>query len=214
VTSTATATRTPILTLTPTRTPLTIGAEITTFGVARADGRAVSPIGVDINGNPVFVRPATGFLIFIEARPGESRLPVATATFNWSPTDPNVLPDLQIFSSLALGNGSPTVCDLGPDVVGGVPAVNPPAFGGSQSASNAINDLSCRFDARADSQACTRDRSGVYDFVHPETTVQFCTTAGVGNELRFPVGNTYLTVRVRDVLGQPGHPATIVIRVL
>jgi hypothetical protein len=164
----------------------------------------------------VYVRPPSGFIIFFEAKPGVSQLKLATSTFNSSLTDANLLPDFQIVTSRALGNGSATVCDVGPapQPIGGVPAVDPPVFGGSQVASNAINDLSCRFDARSgSSQACTRDSFGTDTFVGDGSTTQFCTAPGVGAELAFSLGDTYLTARVRDIAGQPGPPASIVIRV-
>ena len=191
---------------------------ITAFGVARADGNVVSTIGPEDHGFLTYVRQSRGFFIFVEAKPGISGRPVGTVTFNSSVHDPNVLPDFQIEASRALGNGSLAVCDTGPSPsnLGGVPAVNPAVFGGSQAVSNAINDFSCRFDARTTSMlACTRDAfEQTPDFVGSDSTVQFCTTAGVGAEIAFPVGDTILTARVRDVVGQPGPPMSIVVRVL
>jgi len=189
---------------------------ITAFGVARADGNVVSTIGPEDHGFLTYVRPAHGFFIFVEAKPGISGRPVGTVTFNSSLTNPNVLPDFQIETSRPLGNGSPAVCDTSANNLGGVPAVNPPAFTGSQAISNAINDFSCRFDARANSTlACTRDPfTQMSTFVGGNSTVQFCTTTGVGDEIAFPVGDTILTARVRDVVGQPGPPTSIVVRVL
>jgi hypothetical protein len=182
--------------------------------VARADGLPVASIGPQDDGYLTYVRPASGFIIYIEARPGISGLPVATVTFESSLSDPNVLPDLQVLVSRALGNGSPAVCDDGPaPPLGGVPATLPAAFGGTQAVANAINDLSCRFDARGSSgQACTRDSFGVYTFTG-NSTVQFCTSPGVGIELAFPIGDTIVTARVRDIAGQPGHSKSIAIRV-
>jgi hypothetical protein len=215
-TRTGTVTRTPVLTPTPTATFRTIGGEITAFGVARADGRVIDTIGPQNDGYLTYLRPASGFLIYLEAKPGISGRPVGTLTFNWDPADPNVLPHFQIMPSRALGNGSNRVCDVGPAIIGGVPAVVPPSFGGSQAASNAINDLSCRFDARTTgSLACTRDPFlQVYDFDNGDSTIQFCTSTGVGSEFAFPLGDTTLTARVLDILGQPGPPMSIVIRVL
>ena len=126
-----------------------------------------------------------------------------------------MLPDLQTLLSRALGNGSLAVCDQGPaPPIGGVPATVPRVFADTQAVANAINDMSCRFDVRAASvQACTRDAFGTYAFTNPESTVQFCTSPGVGIELAFPLGDTIVTARVRDVLGQPGHPSSIAVRV-
>jgi hypothetical protein len=211
-----TASRTATGSRTPTGTPLTIGGEITAFGVARADGLPIASIGPQDDGYPTFVRPASGFIIYIEAAPGISGRPVGTTTFNSAADDPDVLPDLQALVSRALGNGSPAVCDDGPlPPIGGVPATVPVAFGGSQAVANAINDLGCRFDARGNTiQACTRDSFGTYGFTNPNSTVQFCTSPGVGAELAFSLGDTIVTARVLDVVGQPGHPSSIAVRIL
>ena len=211
------ATRTVRATPTPTATFRTIGGQITAFGVARADGRVVNSIGPDDRGFPTFLRPASGFLIYLEAKPGISGRAVGTVTFRSDASDPGVLPDAQFMVSRALGNGSPAVCDRGPPPnIGGVPASNSMIFGGSQAGSNAINDLSCRFDARtASNLACTRDAfQQVEGFVANDSTIQFCTSPGVGAEIAFSLGDTTVTARVLDILGQPGPPASIVIRVL
>ena len=131
------------------------------------------------------------------------------------PTDPNALPNFQILVSRALGNGSTLVCDNGPDPpIGGVPAVDPPQFGGDQNVANAINDLACRFDARTTTgDACTRNASQDAAFVNAATRVQFCPQLGIGSELAFPDGDTRVTARVTDAIGQPGFPASIIIRV-
>ncbi|MEO8601039.1 MAG: hypothetical protein ABI629_00535 [bacterium] len=213
---TRTPTRTATGSPTPSFTPRTIGGEITAFGVARADGQPIASIGPQDDGYPTFVRPPSGFIIYIEAKPGISGRPVGSVTFASDEANPNVLPDLQIVVSRPLGNGSAAVCDDGPSPlpVGGVPAVVPPAFGGTQAASNAINDLACRFDARTTTaQACTRDGFVNYVFT-AQSTIQFCTSPGVGSELAFPAGDTIVTARVRDVLGQPGLAKSIAIRVL
>jgi hypothetical protein len=43
--------------------------------------------------------------------------------------------------------------------------------------------------------------------------VQFCPTVGVGIEIAFPLDETTLTAVVKDDFGQPGLPATIVLRI-
>lgn len=168
-------------------------------------------------GIPVFERPVPqGFFIVVEAIRGPSGLNPGTSTFDWSPSNPNVLPDFMIVSSSALGNGSTAVCDdTPPSFIGGVPAVDPPAFGGSQFVANAINDFSCRFDARTISNdACTRTSSGDSGFVSSgPNLVQFCPTVGIGVEIAFPLGETTLTAIVRDDLGQPGLPVSIIVRI-
>jgi hypothetical protein len=170
-----------------------------------------------VQGIPVFVRPVPqGFLIFVEAIPGPSNFDVGESTFDWSPSQPDRLPHFQIVSSRNLGNGSTAVCDINPpSFLGGVPAVEPPVFGGSQFAANAINDFSCRFTARkSDNEACTRNRFGEAELITGGSdVVQFCSTVAVGQEVAFPLGDTYLTARALDEIGQPGLPKTIIIRV-
>jgi hypothetical protein len=213
---TRTPTRTTTGSRTPTSTPLIIGGDIVAFGVARADGLPVASIGPQDDGYPTFLRPPHGFIIYLEARPGISRLALGTMTFNSDPTDPGVLPDLQIVVSRPLGNGSLRVCDDGPSPpIGGVPATVPRMFTGTQAVANAVNDLACRFDSRSSTMnACTRDSFGNYGFTNAGASVQFCTSPGVGAELAFPFGDTIVCARVRDVAGQPGQPSCIAVRVL
>jgi hypothetical protein len=186
------------------------------FGIASADGIVATPIGSS-NGAEIFQRStASGFFVVIEAVPGPNGTNVGQETFNWSGSDPNRLPDLLIISSEALGNGSTTVCDDSPpSFIGGVPAVDPPSFGGTQFVANAINDFACRFTARNQSgDACTRGPTGDFAFVTGATkVVQFCPTVGIGLELAFPLGDTLLTAIVRDENGLPGAPRSIIIRV-
>jgi hypothetical protein len=187
------------------------------MGVARADGLVTRPIGTAADGTPIFERPlGFGFFVYIEARQGPGNRPVGQVTFNSDLGDPNVLPNLQLLVSHPLGNGSSDVCDDGPDPpIGGVPATNPPMFGGSQAAANAINDLGCRFNARTSSgDACTKNNQQDASFVVPSTRVQFCPAVGIGSEIAFPIGDTKFTARVTDVIGQPGPPASIIIRVV
>jgi hypothetical protein len=187
---------------------------ITAFGVASADGRPIRSIGPEDHGYLTYVRPPSGFQIFLEAQPGISRQPPGTIMFNSNPGNPGVLPQFQILLSRAIGNGSARVCDNGPDAdnLGGVPAVVPTNFGGTQQSSNAINDFSCRFDARTASFACTRDPfTQMEGFTVAGSTIQYCTRSGVGTELAFGLGDTILTARVLDITNQPGPPASIVI---
>jgi hypothetical protein len=130
--------------------------------------------------------------------------------------DPNGLPDFRIISARALGNGSTAVCDdQPPSFIGGVPAVDPPSFGGSQFVNNAINDFACRFTARGMSgDACTRTPTGDFGFITAlPNVVQFCPTVGIGLELAFPLGDTFLSAIVFDENGLPGAPRSIIVRV-
>jgi hypothetical protein len=194
----------------------TIGPIINYLGVARADGQVTQPMGTAGDGTPIYLRPLPqGFFLVVEARPGPSGRPVGQNTFNSALDDPNLLPDLQIVVSRPLGNGSPTVCDDGSGgIIGGVPAVNPAVFGGTQASANAINDLTCRFNVRSSSgDACTRNAQQDAAFVVGSTRVQFCPASGIGAEIGFLPGDTRVTARVTDNIGQPGVAAAIIIRV-
>ncbi len=191
---------------------------MTHFGIARADGIVTDPVGTTPEGYPIYERVLPqGFFVFVEARRGLDFRPIGTNTFNHNPGDPSALPDFLIIANRALGNGSTKVCDDGVTTVGtpgGVPAVVPPAFGGSQATANAINDFACRFSARTAGETCTRDFSSNPIFVDPTSTLQFCPQVGIGSELAFGVGDTLLTVRIRNTIGQLGPSASIVVRVL
>ena len=158
-------------------------------------------------------------MIYAEFKRGQTLRPIGTQTFNSNPSDPNLLPDFQIFALEKLGNGSSAVCDDGPAPfrpIGGVPGVNPPMFGGTQQSADAVNDFSCRFNARTPGGTgpCTRNALGVDQFASPQSELQFCSIGGVGAEIAFPVGDTKLFVRGRDTLGVSGPPASIIVRVL
>jgi hypothetical protein len=193
------------------------GPQVTFFGLARADGRVVTPVGTTPDGAAIYPRVmGFGFFIVFEARPGLSNQDVGTNTFRSSASDPNLLPDFQLVSNRPLGDGSTAICDVQPPgFIGGVPAVNPPVFGGSQASANAINDFACRFDARRfTTDACTRNAALEERFVSTGSRiVQFCSTVGVGQEVEFPVGDTRLTGRALDIGGHPGLPVSIVVRV-
>jgi hypothetical protein len=196
----------------------TVGPTVTYLGVARADGRLVAPLATLPDGTQIFQRfVGFGFFLVVEGKPGPTNRPVGQSTFNSNPGDPNALPNLQILLSRAIGDGSPLVCDAGPNPpIGGVPAVDPPMFGGTQASADAINDLGCRFTARGTAEnACTRNANSEAAFANPaETRVQFCPALGIGTEVKFPVGDTRVTARLTDVLGQAGAPRSIIIRVL
>jgi hypothetical protein len=79
---------------------------------------------------------------------------------------------------------------------------------------DAINDLACRFNPRTTTgDACTRNSQQDSMFVVASTRVQFCPSVGVGSEIEFPLGDTRVTARVTDIIGQPGPAKSIIIRV-
>ncbi|MBI3782185.1 MAG: hypothetical protein HY270_02170 [Deltaproteobacteria bacterium] len=180
-----------------------IGPVITHLGAARADGLPVEPVSNE-GGIPTYMSAAgSGFIIVIEAKPGSGGGEVARRVFAYQAGDPKVRPDLEIISSRDLGNGSPKVCDrMRPDI-GGIPAVNPTRFDETQKISDAINDFSCRFETFNESQSsCTSTKTGDFSFVKQDTTQQFCMM--VAHAWSFTEGDTILTVRVRDMNGNPG----------
>jgi len=185
---------------------------ITAFGLADASGVPLFPSGTS-DGRAVYrTQFGSGFLVFIEGKPGPSGLPVGTTTLNRSPTDPAVRPDLQIQASRDLGNGSADPCDNSFPRLGGVPGLSTPDFSLRREISDTLNDLACRFSAFNASQfPCTLDTSANFAFVDPNSTLQFC--ALVSSALEFPPGDTLLTARLRDTGGNTGPAVQIIVRV-
>jgi hypothetical protein len=211
----ATATRTarPSPTITPTPA---VGPEILFFGVTSADDTYQPPTGTDPQGIPIYERPfGFGFSLVVETRHGTSNRPVGQRAF----TD-GAAPDLQVQATQALGNGSTAVCDGEAPTFGGVPAINPPQLDDPDANINALNDLGCRFidgtgapEARTCQLGCVHFETGEYGCQAGDATeFQFC--APVPMALRFPVGETLVSARVRDVAGNLGAPAQVIVRVL
>lgn len=224
-TLTQTRTATPTRTITPTQTvtrtatptlPISDGPQITFFGPVTAFNTVITSTTDDALGNPVYVRTGgAGFFLVVEVKPGKSGRPPGNTTSNGDSKNP---PDLQIEAANNLGNGSTAICDVGPapnQPLGGVPGINPPSFDfSSEQVVAALNDLGCRFDVHTSDFPCTLSDRGNPSFVHPgSSTLQYCTTSVLGNELHFPPGDTLVTVQVRDDRGNIGFPQRLVIRV-
>lgn len=211
---TSTRTRTNTGTPTPTGVP---GPVVSFFGIANANGTLSTPIGTK-NGIPVFARPlGFGFIIVVEGARGADKTSLGQSSFEYEEGNPDARPDLQILTDRSLGDGSGAVCDNSPPDFGGVPAVSPPSFAVTQGISNAMNDLGCRFvdgsgntAARLANGACVLFGNGEYHFVDPQSLIEYCAT--VSQPLRFPKGDTLLSVRLRDVKGQVGGIAQIYVR--
>lgn len=188
------------------------GPEITFLGVARADGFKLEPNSVEKDGTPVYISPiGSGFMIVIEGKPGASGHDVGRRTFAHVANDPSVRPDLEIEATRDLGDGSPAVCDRRRPQIGGIPGVNPPSFAETQRISDALNDFACRFETFIESESsCTVEAGGDYSFIAKDTTTQFCMI--VARAYGFQVGDTLLTVRLRDTEGNPGPPKRMRIR--
>lgn len=220
-TATASATRTRTPTATPTPTPTGLrGPIVSHFGLARVDENPISPSGQTPTGIPIYTRASDwGFRIVVEGRPGSSGLAPGNSAFTFGGS---AFSDIQILSSRPLGNGSPAVCDRQRPNAGGVPAVEPPVFADTSFVIGAANDLSCRFldgvgnaigrQSSGDSCVQVPANSSTFRFVSSTSTIQFCSL--VDSAFAFPEGDTVLTVRLRDVAGNVGVPAQIVVRVV
>jgi hypothetical protein len=181
-----------------------VGPIVTYFGAARADGSHAEPVSVDKKGTPTYNSAVgAGFMIVVEAKPGLSGLEVGRRVFVHVADDPKARPDLEIESSRDMGNGSAAVCDRHRPDIGGIPGVKPTSFAETQRITDALNDFSCRFETFTQSDSCcTMTPNGDYSFVTGDSTVQFCMI--VARAWSFPVGETLLSVRLRDSDGNPG----------
>jgi hypothetical protein len=210
-------TRTPTITRTPTPT-IPPEPVITYFGVLRADDTVVTPTATSPDGISIFERESYGFSIVLEGAPGGTNAAVSKTTFNWDPSDPTVLPDLQIEASRSLGNGSAAVCDDTAPDLGGVPGFDPPSFVTTQTIADALNDFGCRFKngngvpgGRGDTDACVLFPDGHLGLLAPTSTVQYC--GAIDHPLAFAAGDTLLTARIRDISGNVSSSARIILRV-
>ena len=184
--------------------------------MARGDYTLVDPVPVTPGGMTIYQRSSgTGFSLVLEARPGGTGTAVDPSTFN---SNPGGLPGLLIEVSRPLGDATTAVCDDMSPTLGGVPAVNPPDFSSTQS--NAINDLACRFkDGRGlysgrtkQQDACTTFEDGGFRFVATGSTIQYCGLFAE-QKVSFPTGDTVVTARVRDLIGNVSATAQIIVRV-
>ena len=149
--------------------------------------------------------------------PTKAATPIATQLAP-VPNSPD-RPDLQIQANRPIGNGSTTVCDLpGSPTGAGVPAISPPDFTeGNQVITNTLQDFACRFSVFTTGEgACTKDAFGNNNNVIPPPTpkgiLQFCDTPDTTEA--FQGGDTLLTVRLRNVAGELGPTAQIIVRVV
>ncbi|MFI5396341.1 MAG: dockerin type I domain-containing protein [Candidatus Binatia bacterium] len=182
------------------------GPVLTYVGLAGADGVPFDSLGL-IDGVPVFFSSAgSGLYLVIEGRKGASGVAPGLVTFLSDPHNPAPRPDLQIESSNALGDTVHPACGSG------VPAVDPPDFGPTQTVADALNLLACNFvSATAPGSACTQDQFGTNAFVGVGTQVQFCMQVPLA--LAFPLGDTLLSVQLRDKTGNVGPSQQFIFRV-
>lgn len=189
-----------------------IGPVVTFFGITRADGTHVDPVGKDENGIPIYENyVGSGFQLVVEAKKGLSGYDVGRRVFAHDPKDPRVRPDLEIQVNRPLGDGSREICDRFRPNIGGVPAIDPPSWAETQRISDTINDLACRFEIQIESQsACTLNRNGEWEYKSKDSEIQFCMM--VAKAWNFPPGDTLVSVRLRDRAGNPGPVARFWLR--
>jgi hypothetical protein len=192
------------------------GPDITYFGIASSQAFPRFPDDRDVMNRPVYVDGrGSNIILVVEGREGSGETRVGLTTLG----DP--LPDLQMLVSRDLGNGDPTVCDVGPPRLGGVAASPDLVFNDDGAVIDAMNDVGCRFDDGLGNpagrdlsiEACTRSmRDFGFGFVDPTTTAQFC--AEVTQSWEFQPGDTVVAARMTDLLGNVGARREIVVRVL
>lgn len=180
-----------------------IGPEITFLGITRADGKAIEPSKSD-DGIPTYSNyVGSGFQVIVEGKPGISGADVGRRLFASEATDPKKRPDLEIQVDRPLGDGSEVICDRMRPNIGGVPAINPPSFAETQKVADTLNDMGCRFEVFLESESsCTLGKNEDWQFSKPDTKTQFCMT--VAKAWNFPIGDTIVSVRLRDTAGNYG----------
>ncbi len=201
--------------------PLT-GPEISFIGVTRADDSLLDPRGTTGNGTPIFTRVAgvtgvaSGFALVVEGHPGTSGAAVGISSYQ---VDLSSFSDLIVQASHDLGDGSVAVCDDPILMPGGVPGNSSPDYSETPENIARVNDLSCRFVdgagepvARQTSADSCVNFNGDFRFVDPQTTTQFCGFINV--PLGFPMGDTTVWASLRDVEGNIGPEARMIIRVV
>jgi hypothetical protein len=189
-----------------------VGPKVTFAGIARADGHRKEPESIGKDGIPVYESVVgSGFLLVVEGKPGISNLEVGRRLFVHDPKDPKARPDVEIQVDRDLADGSAAVCDRMRPNIGGIPGINPPSFAETQKIADALNDLSCRFETFIErASACTVNRFGDFDYLGEDSTIQFCMI--VARAWRFPIGDTLVSVRLRDSEGNPGPVAKFRLR--
>jgi hypothetical protein len=192
---------------------------VTFFGIVESDGTVPQDPPRDTFDRAIYVRPqGRNFVIVVEARRGPNNVPPGTVLLNSNEFDPSARPDLQIQADQDLGlNPTSAVCDKSAPDLGGVPKIVPPNNydPSSQAVANSLNDFACRFGTHTTgTEACTNNALGSPAFKEGPTQIQYCTEPPISGEMEFPVGDTILTVQVRDEGGGIGDPVQIIVSVL
>lgn len=201
-------------TATPTVTPTPQGPVIAFLGLITPQDMLINPTPAAGTRPAIYEWPfQSQFRVVVEARPGLSGARVGTAAYL-----DFACPDLEVQVDHVLGDTETGVCGPKPD---GVPGLVSPVFGDDPVLCDVYNDFGCRFRNGSDEAVGRRCTEGCVKSVggdlgcaagDPEgNTIQFC--ALIDGAIRFPVGDTVLSARVRDVLGHFGPPAQIIVRI-
>ena len=163
----------------------------------------------DAQGRRVYQVNGGQLLIVVEGARGLSNAAVGQSTLpglDW--------PDIQIETTQQLGNGLQSTCANG-DPSGGVAGINPPNFTpesapGTRTA--ALNNFGCQFEYHSPNALCTWVGDPINArYVNPASTAQFCDQMSANAP--FSWGDSIVTARLRDVNGNTGPTAQIVVRV-
>ncbi len=159
------------------------------------------------------VSDQAGFMLVIEAKPGQSGGQVGTFVPDRIPGQP-FRPDLQVQANRPLGDGSAAVCDSDPQTGGGIPGFDPPDFGPQQVVTDALVDFACRYTPFNPGAPCTLNANGNESVLTqgglPSGSRQFCNI--VSPLTGVPIGDTRLTLQVRDRNGNIGPQTAIILR--
>ena len=165
-------------------------------------------------GKRVFETLSGRVVLVVEGAPGSNGNAVATSL---DAVDPDQRPDMQIQSTMNIGDGDPEIPAACPPGQGttdrGIPGLPIPTFADAPGVTDALLDFACRFDPGVSAAIpCTmRDASGDPKTINPSATAQFCDS--VPDNAKFQPGDSLLTVRLRDNFGNPGPTAQIIVRV-
>ena len=215
-TPTRPATPTPAVSAAPTPTwTLAPGPPITFFGVTSADDSLQDPTGVGPNGVPIYERPfGFGFTLVVEAKgifESSGQHPGRTFCDRrcTRPADPE-RPRSRQRQRGGLRHRATTSSAVSRASIRRSSKIRAMA--------DALNDFGCRFTngqggqtGRSCGEACLRFDDGEFHCKSEDTTAQFC--AQVDTPMAFSAGDTLLTVRARNVHGELGPPAQIIIRI-
>lgn len=164
----------------------------------------------DAQGRQIYQVNGGQLLIVVEGAKGLSNASVGQSTMPGSFGD---WPDIQIETTQQLGDGTRGTCANG-DPGGGVPGINPPNFTPESSPgilTAALDSFGCQFEYHFPNALCTWSGDPTNAHYLSGSTAQFCDQMSANAP--FNSGDSVVTVRLRDINGNTGPTAQIVVRV-